>query len=235
MTYKLIRLKSAAVRPATLSACLVLCFFLATTFDPLRSSGGTGQPRTPRPKAGPAEIYPDSSQTPGAVNPDITQDNIADNICNKKWTTGEVRPSTNVTNRIKTQTMKSYGFTDAPTHYELDHLISLQNGGCPDCVTNLWPEAYGDLAHPMTQNERAAFQKENPDSGEILPGALQKDMVESHVHDEICFDVPDTKMSSLQKKFPPTVSVSLKRGQEILTTDWYACYVNMMDNNKPCE
>jgi hypothetical protein len=131
--------------------------------------------------------------------------------------------------------MKSYGFTDSRTHYELDHLISLQNGGCPACVANLWPEAYGDVRHPMTQNQRAASNRDNPDAGEILSGALEKDMVESHVHDEICFDVPDAKMSSLRKKFPPTVSISLARGQEILSTDWYACYLNMMDHNKPCE
>jgi hypothetical protein len=192
-------------------------------------------PSQPQEKAGPEEIYPIAQRTPGAVNPDVTQDNIATNICDKDWTTSEVRPSTSVTNRIKTETMEAYGFTDVRTHYELDHLISLQNGGCPDCVENLWPEAYGDTDHPMTQNQRAAWNRNNPDSDEVRPGALEKDMVESHVHDEICLDVPNAKMSSLRRKFPPTVSISLRRGQEILSKDWDACYLSMKDQNKPCE
>lgn len=185
-------------------------------------------------KTGPAELYPDSSGTQGAPNPDITQENIADNICKKGWSTSSVRPSTNVTSRIKTQTMAAYGFTDS-THYELDHLMSLQVGGCPDCLRNLWPEAYGDIKHPMSQVERAKWNRENPDSSEVLAGALEKDKVENHIHDEICFDVPDAKMSSLSKKFPPTVSVTIRRGQEILAADWYGCYLNMMNGNKPCE
>ena len=186
-------------------------------------------------KVGPSAIYPDFSRTPGAPNSDITQSNIADNICKKGWSTTSVRPPTSVTTPIKTQTMKAYGFTDAPSHYELDHLISLQLGGCPDCPQNLWPESYGDADHPMTQVQRSKWNKSHPGSSEILPGSLEKDMVENHIHDEVCFDIPDAKMSSLHKKFPPTVSISLQRGQEILATDWYACYLNMMNGNKACE
>src|ERR1700693_2096134 len=145
------------MRLLPLLACIFLCGLSAAPYRPVPSNGGTGQPHVPQSKAGPAEIYPDSSQTPGVPNPEISQDNIAANICNRGWTTSSVRPSTTVTNRIKTQTMESYGFTDSRTHYELDHLISLQNGGCPACVETLWPEAYGDASHPMTQNQRAAW------------------------------------------------------------------------------
>jgi len=184
---------------------------------------------------GDAQIYPRPELTPGKEDPRVSQDNIANNICKKGWSTATVRPPVSVTNKIKQQTMQSYGFTDAANHYELDHLISLQNGGCPDCVENLWPEAYGDKNHPMTQNERAKWNKENPDSTEVLPGALEKDLVENHIHDEICFGIPNAKLSSFSKKYPATVSVTLKRGQEILASDWYACYRNIMDHNKPCE
>ncbi len=186
-------------------------------------------------KVGDAQIYPRSDLTPGKEDPSVSQDNIAENICKKGWSTASVRPPVSVTNKIKQQTMQAYGFTDAPNHYELDHLISLQNGGCPDCVENLWPEAYGDKDHPMTQNERAKWNRENPGSTEVLSGALEKDLVENHIHDEICFGIPDAKMSSFSKKYPATVSVTLKRGQQILATDWYACYRNIMDGNKPCE
>jgi hypothetical protein len=172
--------------------------------------------------------------TPGAPNPNIAQENIASNICNKNWSTSSVRPRPRLTTRIKAQTMQLYGFIDSRAHYELDHLISLQAGGCPDCVTNLWPEAYGDRGHPMTLNQRATWNRNNSNSAEVFPGSLEKDIVENHVHDEICFDIPNGKMSSLRKKFPPTISITLQRGREILATDWYACYLNMLDNNKPC-
>jgi Bacterial SH3 domain len=198
------------------------------------SASAIAVPHRQQGRAGPAAIYPDLSKTSGAPNPDVTQDNIAQNICNKDWSTSSVRPSTTVTQRIKAQAMTAYGFTD-PTRYELDHLISLQVGGCPDCAANLWPEAYGDVDHPLNQVERAKWNRENPDSSEVLPGALEKDKVENHNPDEICFAIPDAKMSSLKKKFPPTVSITLQRGQQILATDWYACYLNMMQGNKPCE
>jgi len=83
-------------------------------------------------------------------------------------------------------------------------------------------------------DQRAAWNREHPGSAEVLPGSLEKDRVENHVHDEICFDIPNAKMSSLRRKFPPTVSITLQRGQEILTTDWYACYLKMTDGKKPC-
>jgi len=47
--------------------------------------------------------------------------------------------------------------------YELDHLISLELGGCPDCATNLWPQPY----YPK-------------------PGAHEKDQVENYLHKALC-------------------------------------------------
>jgi len=39
----------------------------------------------PKPhRIGPAEIYPDSVRTPGAANPQVTQQKIRDNICNRQ-------------------------------------------------------------------------------------------------------------------------------------------------------
>lgn len=215
------------------AAVTFLAAFLAAYLVPGERGSLAATPATPpQTLAGPAEIYPDSTMTPGDTNPDITQGNIGQNICKKGWSTGSVRPPTSVTNKIKKDTMAAYGFT-GPKNYELDHLISLQNGGCPKCVTNLWPQAYGDVAHPMNQKTRSFFNKTHPDSTLILPGGLEKDLVENHIHDEICRDIPHAKFS-LKLKFPPTVTITLKRGQQILTTDWYACYLNMMDGNKPC-
>jgi uncharacterized protein YraI len=193
------------------------------------------QPHRSGSRVGEDQIYPISDLTPGKEDPGVTQDNIAKNICKKGWSTESVRPPVSVTNNIKRDTMEAYGFKDAANHYELDHLISLQNGGCPACVENLFPEAYGDRDHPMTQNKRAAWNRKHPGSTEVFPGALEKDLAENHVHDEICFGIPNAKMSAYGKKYPPKVPITLKRGQEILATDWYACYLNMMDGNKPCE
>jgi hypothetical protein len=36
--------------------------------------------------------------------------------------------------------MQSYGFTHSRSNYELAHLISLEIGGNPKDVRNLWPE-----------------------------------------------------------------------------------------------
>lgn len=204
-----------------------------------------GQPTASHNKAGPAAIYPDASKTPGAPNPEITQDNIKTTICDKnwkgtnKWThkpaegTEIVRPPESVTNPIKKTSMAAYGFTAPEADYELDHLISLENGGCPDCPTNLWPQAYGDAKHPMTQEQREAWDKANPKSTAVLPGALQKDKAEGYIHDEICFGIPNAKMEN-EHEYPPTKAISLKRAQEILATDWYACYLNMVAK-KACE
>jgi hypothetical protein len=197
-------------------------------------SAGAAPAHSPDHLAGDSSIYPDPHNTPGKPDPTVTQANIAKNICNKNWTTDSVRPATSVTDKIKHNTMATYGFTDAANHYELDHLISLQNGGCPDCVENLWPQAYGDKGHPMTQNERHAWNKAHPNDTTVFAGSLEKDVVENHIHDEICFGIPNAKTSSYAKMYPATVGVTLERGQQILATDWFACYQNMMDSNKPC-
>jgi hypothetical protein len=166
---------------------------------------------------GPSEIYPDSSRTPGFANPDITQGNIADNLCNPNWSTKQVRPPTSYTNPLKLTQMQQYGDTVSdPTAacmwssnnkgcYEEDHLISLENGGDPRDPRNLWPEPY------KTQID-----------GETV-GARQKDTVENYIHNAICFDVPGHQSHGT----PAHSSMTLRRGQEILAGDWYACYVTV--------
>lgn len=119
-------------------------------------------PRVGSGRVGPADLYPNSAETPGATDPRVTQDNIAETICVAGWTK-TVRPPSNVTNPIKLRMMRSRGLPDAPSAYELDHLIPLDLGGCPDCKTNLWLEPY-----------------------EPMPGARQKDKVENYLHRQVC-------------------------------------------------
>jgi hypothetical protein len=86
---------------------------------------------------------PDPKCTPGATNPSVTQDNIKDTICLPGFSK-TVRPPVSYTTPLKIKLMQAYGFTDFRSNYELDHLISLEIGGNPTDVRNLWPEpGYG--------------------------------------------------------------------------------------------
>ena len=105
---------------------------------------------------------PDPDCTPGAVDPAITQENVAATICVPGYSRS-VRPPLAVTRRIKRERMAAYGVTGGSGAYELDHLAALSLGGCPDCLANLWPE-------PRT----------GPDS------AADKDQIESRLHRLVC-------------------------------------------------
>ena len=86
---------------------------------------------------------PDPKCTPGAINPDVTQDNIKNTICVPGYTK-TIRPPVSYTTPLKIKLMKSYGFTDSRSNYEFDHLIPLEVGGHPTDVKNLFPEpGYG--------------------------------------------------------------------------------------------
>jgi hypothetical protein len=86
---------------------------------------------------------PDPKCTPGAINPSVTQDNIKNTICVPGYAR-TIRPPVSYTAPLKIKLMQSYGFTDARSNYELDHLISLEIGGNPSDARNLWPEpGYG--------------------------------------------------------------------------------------------
>jgi hypothetical protein len=86
---------------------------------------------------------PDPKCTPGAINPSVTQNNIKNTICVSGYTKA-ARPPVSYTTPLKIKLMKSYGFTDSRSNYELDHLIPLEVGGHPTDVKNLFPEpGYG--------------------------------------------------------------------------------------------
>lgn len=83
---------------------------------------------------------PDPDLTPGVRNPLVTQDNIKSTICRSGWTK-TIRPSVGITNKIKRASMAAYGIPAADIHKgELDHLISLEDGGAPADPKNLWFE-----------------------------------------------------------------------------------------------
>lgn len=156
--------------------------------------------------------WPDPTAAPGALNPDITQANIADNICKRPgWSTKSIRPPASLTTALKLEQMKALGFdvdnplpmvktksgkgkradltacvpkSGNPACYEEDHLISLQLGGNPRDPKNLWPQPwYG------TWNARV------------------KDTLENKLNALVC-----------------SGDLTLAEAQQAIATDWIAAY-----------
>jgi hypothetical protein len=87
-----------------------------------------------------ASDLPNPTLTPGAINQEITQQNIHSTVCLKGYTK-TIRPPANYTNKLKKRQMREYGYDDRnPKHFEEDHLIPLSIGGNPRDPQNLWPE-----------------------------------------------------------------------------------------------
>lgn len=96
-------------------------------------------------------LLPDSTCTPGVVDPNVTQANIDQTICVSGYTK-TVRPPVEYTDKLKVQQMAEYGFTDSVSKHEEDHLISLEIGGSPADPHNLWPEP-GNSPNPKDKVE----------------------------------------------------------------------------------
>jgi hypothetical protein len=103
--------------------------------------------------------HADLARTPGVLNPDVTQANIASTICKHGWTR-TIRPPTAYTNALKQKQMREYGVVGSPADYQEDHLISLELGGHPTDSRNLWPEPY--------------------------PRAAEVDSIENELNDKVC-------------------------------------------------
>lgn len=154
----------------------------------------------------PDYIYP--SINSGAINSDINQENINQNICKKGWSTKSIRPPVSYTNKIKKDLLANPKIKDKnPSNYELDHIISLELWWAPKDMNNLYLEPYSTKVNWK------------------IVGALQKDIVENWLHDEIC-----------------NKTITLSDAQKIIVQDWYACYLDLkskkvcklwVDNSKP--
>lgn len=162
-----------------------------------------------------ADYLPNPQYTPGAINADITQANIGDNICNPNWSTKSERPAASYTTALKefqigtlnknlaatTTYFADYASTSSNSAFEEDHLISLELGGNPTDPANLWPEPYA--------------------SSEGF-GAKTKDSVENYLHRQVC-----------------SGAMTLAEAQREISTDWTAVYKTMpqfvgsVDNNDP--
>jgi hypothetical protein len=82
--------------------------------------------------------------TPGALNPAVKQSTIRKTICKTGWTT-TIRPPTSYTDPLKVKDMSAYGDGGkSVSNFEFDHLISLELGGAPSDIRNLWPESHSN-------------------------------------------------------------------------------------------
>lgn len=178
----LVRLGLTLLVTASLTGCTATAPAVTSAVNTITSTA-TAAPAAPAPAApappapaapapagpvavtGTSSFLPNSARTPGATNPDVTQTTINQTICVTGWTS-TIRPPSSVTTAIKKQQLASgyaYQGDTLTSHYEEDHLISLELGGSPASELNLWPE-------PYTSDE----------------GARVKDRVENKLHSLVC-------------------------------------------------
>ena len=108
---------------------------------------------------------PNTSLTPGVVNPEVTQANIRSTICVVGWTS-TVRPKVSYTNALKYSQLHSGYNLDGDMNmknYEEDHIVPLEVGGHPSDPRNLFPEPRN-----------------------IRHGAYVKDRLENQMHRLVC-------------------------------------------------
>jgi len=114
---------------------------------------------------------PDPACTPGAIDPGVTQADLAATICRSGGYTSSVRPPAPMTGDFKTVSRAAYRDPAPSTQTELDHLVPLGVGGASD-TRNLWPEP--DQGSPQQFDHSDGF------------GSNAKDGVESKLHDAVC-------------------------------------------------
>ena len=123
----------------------VLYFATSSAQQPIAAHYSYGQSGT--------YALPDPIATPGAVKADVIADltkaphvvnGVELNICALDFKTGPIRAAIKNFAGLKRKVCAAYGVVKCDGSVEGDHLISLEIGGCPDCLTNLWPQ-------PMTE------------------------------------------------------------------------------------
>jgi hypothetical protein len=168
---------------ALVAVCGVLAFVLAFGLQRLTSGGApvptaiaspaaesAGIVSTPSPSASGSRIgLPNSTLTPGAINPDATPGDLSTTVCKPGWATS-VRPPSTYTAALKLVQIVEYAYVDRnPSHYQEDHLVPLEVGGAPRDTRNLWPEPNIAVLADGT-----------------VVGSAQKDALEDALHARVC-------------------------------------------------
>jgi len=107
--------------------------------------------------AGPYPL-PDPVCTPGATNPQVTQEDIGSTICRSGWT-ATVRPPESITGPEKAGSAAAYGYIGSFTTGEYDHLIPLEIGGDPNAPANLWLEPNDRPGATSSANSKDSLER----------------------------------------------------------------------------
>ena len=87
------------------------------------------------------------THTPGVRYSAVTQKTLFKTVCRVGWTK-TIRPPASYTNALKKKQLVLFQYADLnPSDFEEDHLVSLELGGAPRSIRNLWPQ-------PWTQARR---------------------------------------------------------------------------------
>ena len=167
-----------------LPGAMVLAVVLLSSTNCASSQIQSAPPASP-PPSGAGVVLPDPAFTPGATNPQVSQETIGQTICASGWT-ATVRPPETYTEKIKhleaggggkviyqDATYQVHGFELADPaifHFELDHLVPLELGGAPADPRNLWLEPYEAPKGPAAAGT----------------GAQSKDAVENAARSAVC-------------------------------------------------
>lgn len=118
----------------------------------------------------------------GAVNPNVTQDNIRETICVSGWTK-TVRPPTGYTNQLKKLQIKAAKLPGPVTDYEEDHYIPLTLGGHPYSTHNLWLQRWynGECGAHIKDRDEVAYNHKVC-SGEMTLNAAQLEFSKKWEH-----------------------------------------------------
>jgi len=124
----------------------------ATTLRPTAAAQTGTIATSPASSSAPAPSSAGTVLPVGALNPDVTQSNIATTICVRGWT-ATVRPPETYTTTLKVRQLAALAYADQnPADYEEDHIIPLELGGAPHDDANLRPEAW-PAAHTKDKEE----------------------------------------------------------------------------------
>lgn len=124
---------------------------------------------------------PDPTITPGAINPDVTQENIHQTICVKGYSK-TIRPPAYYTNKLKKRQLIEYGYGRAnPRNFEEDHLINISIGGNPTDPKNLWPQPHNTTWNAAKKDELELVLQKLVCRGKIPLAAAQKDIASNWI------------------------------------------------------
>ena len=121
---------------------------------------------------------PDPVCTPGALNPEVTEETLESTLCRPGGYTDSVRPPRSYTDALKPRFMAAYGVASEPYgNYELDHLIPLGLGGAAADPRNLWPEPEFGPDAASEKNDLAGELNQAVCAGEISLSAAQQELL----------------------------------------------------------